>query len=66
MKRNGSQYKERRQIVKLCAHSPHEGLKVIQSRVNKLKDSKSLTSTVEILSEIFCVSERTIWNDYTE
>lgn len=64
MKKNGQKLEERRQFVKECLYSPEIGSDKLIAKIKRLKKSKNVTNTAEILGDIFYLSIDTIFRDF--
>jgi hypothetical protein len=64
MKKNGLKLNERRRFIKDCIHSPERGADELIRKASRLKKAKNIGETVNILCEIFYLSDDTILRDY--
>ena len=64
MKKNGQKLEDRKQFVKQCISHPETSADIMIKRIKRLKKSKRISETAEILSDIFYLSEKTIFRDY--
>lgn len=61
--RRGEGKKNRERISQLAMRDSKEAAAVLRSLADALGECRSTSDTILALSEIFCVSERTIYND---
>ena len=66
MNKNGERLNERREFVKDCIDANELTYSEFEKKVEKLKEAKSVTQKVTVLSDILYLSEMTIYRDYSE
>lgn len=63
MKKNKLDLLNRRLFVQMCIEQPEDGARYLNKIARKIKNSKKSSKTIEILTSILFVTEKTIYSD---